>query len=86
VAQLNVKLSESEIEALRGYAARRRTPISWLIKDYIHYLLAGGQPVLPLADDALDSAELTSPAQWGGSLDWLATEPDIYSISDGEPV
>lgn len=32
------------------------------------------------------SAELAEIAQRGGSLDWLADEPDIYSVEDGEPV
>jgi hypothetical protein len=86
MAQLNVKLSTEQIEALRGFAARRRTPVSWLIKDYIDYLLSGGQPVRPPPDDALHTSELTSLAQWGGALDWLATEPDLYSPEDAEPV
>lgn len=86
MAQLNVKLSDAEIEALRGYAARRRTPVSWLIKDYIGYLLNGGQPVVPpeLAPPA--RMELSAIAQFGGAFDWLADEPDLYSLEDGEPV
>jgi len=30
--------------------------------------------------------ELAVVAQHGGSLDWLADEPDLYSDEDGEPV
>ena len=83
--QLNVKLSEDKIDAIRQYAARRRTPVSWLIKDYIDYLLAGGKPLLP-PDDSPTSAELAALAQHGGAFDWLADEPELYSIEDGEPV
>ena len=86
MAQLNVKLSGDRLEALRRYAHRERTPISWLIKDYIEYLLAGGRPVAPPADDAPTSTELAEIAQRGGSFDWLADEPAIYSLEDGEPV
>jgi hypothetical protein len=85
VAQLNVKLSERQIEALRAYAARRRTPVAWLIKDYIDYLLSGGQPVSP-PETPPTGADLAAIAQHGGAFDWLAAEPDLYSLDDGEPV
>ena len=42
MAQLNIKLDERQLEALRRYAAARRTPVAWLIKDYITHLVAGG--------------------------------------------
>jgi hypothetical protein len=42
MAQLNVKLTAERLEALRHYAARRRTPVAWLIKDYVDYLIGGG--------------------------------------------
>jgi hypothetical protein len=86
VAQLNVKLSEQRLEALKHYAARRRTPVSWLIKDYVDYLLAGGQPAIPIRDELFSSSELAPLAERGGSFDWLRDEPDIYSEDDGEPV
>jgi hypothetical protein len=86
VAQLNVKLSAEQFDALRRYAARRRTPVAWLIKDYVEYLLTGGVPVVPRSVDAPTSAELAHIAQHGGSFDWLADEPDLYSADDGEPV
>jgi hypothetical protein len=86
VAQLNVKLDDETFAALRGYAAARRTPVAWLVKDYVGYLLAGGQPVSPPPAESPSSAELTALAQHGGAFDWLAEEPDIYSASDGEPV
>lgn len=36
--------------------------------------------------DEISSDELMQLAMRGGSFDWLANEPDIYSIKDGEPV
>lgn len=36
--------------------------------------------------DELPSQELAVVAQHGGSFDWLADEPDLYSDEDGEPV
>jgi hypothetical protein len=86
VAQLNVKLSGERLDALKRYAARRRMPVSWLIKDYFDYLLAGGRPAGPVPNgDSLTSRDLAELAERGGSLDWLHDEPDLYSEEDGEP-
>ena len=82
MAQLNVKLASEQLEALRRYATQRRTPISWLIKDYIDYLLAGGKPIEPPPPSAMELAAL---AQHGGSFDWLADEPDLYDDADLPP-
>lgn len=78
--QLNVKLTDRQHEALRRHAARRRTPVAWLIKDFVDDLVAG--------DDASSarSHELTRIAATGGGFGWLGEEPDLYSESDGEPV
>ena len=62
MAQLNVKLSEEQLHALRSYAAERRTPVARLIKDYVRYLLAGGHPVVELAPDVPLSSELAALA------------------------
>ena len=86
MAQLNVKLGEDRLVGLRRYAARRRTPVAWLIKDYVDYLLAGGTPVDSLPNQASTSVELAEIAQRGGAFDWLADEPDLYTDEDGEPV
>lgn len=86
MAQLNVKLGDDQIAALRAYAARRRTPVSWIVKDYIAYLLAGGQPVLPPDPDTFSPGELAAIAQSGGAFGWLAEEPELYSVDDGEAV
>jgi len=86
VAQLNLKLDDEHLTALRRYAERRRTPVAWLLKDYIAYLLAGGEPMRPASPAAPTSGELAALAQRGGSFDWLAREPDLYGEDDGEPV
>ncbi len=86
MAQMNIKLTDEELEGLRRYAARRRTPISWLVRDYLRYVLRGGEPVAPPQDEELSSADLAAVAQHGGAFDWLRDEPDIYGPEDGEPV
>jgi hypothetical protein len=86
MAHLNSKIQEARLEALRRYAARRRTPVSWLIKDYVDYLIEGGRPIARLQDEAPTGAELAALAEHGGAFDWLADEPDFYSAGDGEPV
>ncbi len=78
--QLNVKLSQKQHEALRRYASRRRTPIAWVIKDYIGSL-AGLD-----AAGRVQAHVSTQLAARGGSFDWLSDEPDLYSEADGEPV
>lgn len=69
MAHLNVKLSQKQLDALRRYAVRRRTPISWLNKDYVDFLLAGGQPVTPPTDEEETANELAEYAQQGGAFD-----------------
>jgi hypothetical protein len=83
---LNVKLSEEQLEALRRYAGRRRTPISWLIKDYVEYLLRGGPPLVPDSIEGPTAMELAELVQQGGAFNWLADEPEIYSAKDGQAV
>ena len=63
----------------------RRTPVAWLIKDYVDYLLQGGMPLTP-ADAEISSARLADLAQRSHAFDWLAEEPDLYSLEDGEAV
>ena len=84
MAQLNVKLSAERLDALRHYAARRRTPVAWLIKDYVDYLIGGGQPIALAVTDVPGSSQLAALAQNGGGFDWLTDEPDLYSADDGE--
>ncbi len=86
MAQLNIKLKPEQLEALRHYAARRRTPVAWLIKDYVEYLLAGGKPMHPAAYEDVSPDQMAALVEKGGTFDWLKNEPDLYSLDDGEPV
>lgn len=43
-------------------------------------------PTLQILEDDISSWELTRLAMEGGAFDWLADEPDIYSIEDGDEV
>jgi hypothetical protein len=80
--QLNVKLNARQYEGLRRYAARRRSPVAWLIKDYVDALLKSERSL----DAGPSGAELTAFAARGGAFDWLREEPDFYSDRDGDPV
>ena len=82
--QLNLRLDDRRLRALRRYASRRRTPVTWLIRDYVDHLLSGGAPIQ--AAEIPAGGELARLAQEGGALDWLADEPDLYSLRDGEPL
>ena len=76
--QLNVKLSERQHEGLRRAAARRRTPVAWLIKDYVDSLV----------EDEAEQVRVHEPTQaaaHGGSFSWLEAEPDLYTEADGHP-
>ena len=77
--QLNVKLSERQHEGLRRAAQLRRTPVAWLIKDYIDSLVEGDA-------EQVQAHEPTQAAAHGGSFAWLETEPDLYTGADGHPV
>jgi hypothetical protein len=86
MAQLNVNLDDEQLRSLRRYAARRRTPVSWLIKDYVDYLLSGGTPVTSPVEDEVSATDLAILAERGGAFDWLGDEPDVYTPDDGEPL
>jgi hypothetical protein len=55
-------------------------------KDYVDYLIGGGQPVTLSAGEEPGSQELAALAQNGGAFDWPADEPELYSADDGESV
>lgn len=76
-------LTDDRDEVPRRYASRRRTPVGWLIKDYVDYLPVGGESVAP-PEEAMTASDLAATAQHGGAFDWLAGEPDLSSPADGE--
>lgn len=86
MAQLRVQLSEEQLEELRRYGSQQQIPVSELIENYVNYLLAGGPPVPISADDIPAGAELAAIATYGKAFGWLADEPDLYSLEDGERV
>jgi hypothetical protein len=86
MAQLTVDLSDEEWRALGDLAAEEGRPIAVLVREYIGYLLAGGRPVGQALEESPSPPELAALAQHGGSLDWLAAEPELYGAGDGEPV
>ena len=83
--EVTVRLSDEEFAAIQSYADRHRTPIHGLVKEYLAYLIEGGEPVSPTSEDPGADA-LAEATERGGAFDWLASEPDIYSLADGEPV
>ena len=86
MAQLQVQLGDNQLEDLRRYGSQQQIPISELIENYVNYLLAGGPPVPVSPDDVPEGAELAAIAPYGKAFDWLADEPDLYSLEDGQPV
>lgn len=42
--------------------------------------------ITPEPEETPTSDELARLAQHGGSFEWLADEPDLYTSADGEPV
>ena len=85
MGQLTIRLADEQLAALRQYAARQRTPVAHLLSDYIDYLPDGGRPVVSLLG-TITVSELAEMAERGGAFDWLTSEPDLYSLEDGEPV
>ena len=86
MAQLNLKISDERLDQLRRYASRRRTPIAWLLKDYIEYLLTGGPPVQVAERSDVNGHDVAVAAEASGAFNWLADEPELYSPQDGEAV
>ena len=85
VAQLHLSLSDEEMEALEAIAARRQVAVPRVLEEYVAYLSAGGEPVDASIVEP-SAKELAGLAERGGSFDWLADEPEIYTVTDGEPV
>lgn len=84
--QLSLKVSSEQLAGIRLVADRRHTHVSWLLRDYIDYLLQGGKPVTVGASELPTGEELAALAAFGGAFDWLREEPDIYTLEDGEPI
>jgi hypothetical protein len=86
VADLIIDLSDEQLAALQRCAAEQRTTVAQLVQDYALYLASGGKRVPPVDWSVPSSLEIGAMADAGGAFDWLADEPDIYTLEDGEPV
>ncbi len=71
-------------ERLARLAKERSTEPEDLVRVYLEYLDAGGIP-LPL-DDGPRSSEIAELLMKSSAWAWLADEPDLYTVEDGEPV
>ena len=66
----NPQAAENLLAVIRGLPAADRV---WLLSQLEH-------------DVELSTADLAQFAMYGGAFSDLADEPDLYSLSDGEPV
>ena len=86
MAQLHVRLTDEQMQRLQKVARARRTPVSWLIRDYVEFLTDGGEPITPTSYDLPTSEEMLALAAVSQTFAWLHDEPDLYTWEDGEPV
>jgi hypothetical protein len=86
MAQLQIDISDEQLDVLQRLAEVRQLPVSTLIIQYVEFLEHGGQPVGDADDDVLDAYALSRINMLGGAFDWLKDEPDLYTLEDGEPV
>ncbi|MEM9946401.1 MAG: hypothetical protein AAF810_10100 [Cyanobacteria bacterium P01_D01_bin.36] len=68
---MNTQLVDSLVQAIRSLSSAERA----VLEEKLFF-----DPHEPTLDDIL------SLAMRGGSFDFLAQEPDLYSLDDGEPV
>jgi hypothetical protein len=54
--------------------------------DHTNDALNEGRPTVAEEGDELSMSDLAALAQDSGAFDWLADEPDLYTIDDGEPI
>ena len=54
------------------------------MKSYLDYLVAGGEPV-PI-DDGPTSRDIALLSEKSSAWAWLADEPDLYTLDDGQPI
>jgi hypothetical protein len=83
MSMLSVPIGDDELPLLEAVARAHHTRPEKLIAAYVRYLALGGMPVI--FDGEVTSEDLARIAMAGGSFDWLAEEPDLYSESDGVP-
>lgn len=68
---MNTQLVESLVQAIRALSTEERAAL---------------EEKLFFEPDEPTTGELTTLALRGGSFDFLADEPELYSLKDGEPI
>jgi hypothetical protein len=68
---MNTQLVESLVQAIRALSTEERAALEEKL------FFEGDEPT---------TADLVALAMRGGSFDFLADEPDLYSLEDGEPI
>ena len=68
---MNTQLVDSLVQAIRALSVEERAAL---------------EEKLFFEADAPTAGELVTLALGGGSFDFLADEPDLYSLVDGEPI
>ena len=68
---MNTQLVDSLVQAIRSLSAEERAAL---------------EEKLFFEADEPTAGELVTLALSGGSFDFLADEPDLYSLEDGEPL
>lgn len=67
---MNIQLVESLIQVINSLSPEERT----LLEEKLTVNLAPPS-----------TGELMNLAQWGGTFEFLYTEPDLYTLEDGDP-
>lgn len=68
---MNTQLVDSLVQAIRALSAEERAAL----EDKLFFMT-----------DEPTTDELATLALKGGSFDFLADEPDLYSLEDGDPI
>lgn len=84
MATISVSVDESAYERLAMLARERDTDPEALVRRYVDFLAAGGDP-LPFEDDP-SAADIAALLSRSSAWSWLDDEPELYTLQDGEPV
>ena len=84
MVSITLSVSEEQFRMIEESASNRHQLPEELVRQYVDYLVAGGNPLKDPED--IPTASLMRLAEIGGSFDWLKDEPDLYTLEDGEPI
>ncbi|MGB4863453.1 MAG: hypothetical protein WBO97_13435 [Tepidiformaceae bacterium] len=80
---ITVSVDEELYERVRSLADACDSAPEDLVRVYLEYLAAGGLPI-PNEDDP-SLADIAALVAKSSAWAWLADEPDLYTLEDGEP-